>query len=1397
MLEWKRKTARVAVSRSWLPTCAALLLGLYCAAAAAQVSVSSSGGPNYDYPIAVPPGIAGMQPNLGLRYSGSGLNGPVGYGWSVQGLSIITRCSARRHIDGVVRAVTFTPSDKLCLDGQRLIQTSASGVVSPTQADDARGLASGWREYRTENDSFARIRAYDQANGSADNGPAYFRVWTKSGQVYEYGAAPSINAGAAIAAQGKSVVMVWAVARISDMSSNYVDFKYSVRDVPWGSGPSTGPTLGREWNIAEIQYTGNSTLVQAPANKIVFRYVDRTQDRSEGYHQGAKYVSIRLLQGIDSYVNTLGTAIKVRSTNLTYDNGPVTKRSRLVSIAECSGASTPVCQPATRFNYAASGGEAFVPNTSTFNLGGVYLYENNGSRGVEVGDFNGDGKTDLLRWGDPTQNALFLSQGGGRFEEVPRGTGPTQFNITTESIYSDGGCVASLIMDFNGDGLTDIFKYVSQGADGLNCGTAPAVLFLSRGNGNFDRREITVTSASGSNVPLRKNKLPLFGPGETFYVLDVDGDGYPDIVTASVPVNPNLIANACASTTCTRVFKGNGVGSFTEIAAPSVVNNNLYQWPSGDSGNRALAQQRYVADVDGDGLSDIVLGSTGPGGQTAWRSLGDGNFAVYTTPTDADDCKYRMDFNGDGRAGCLWPSSDVTNSRITVSTGTQLQRIGNFDLAVTGGPGLKGDDKGVRTLDFNGDGRTDILRWHDDGPSNFVYLSNGDGTFTRSSTFNLNTSERRLVTSGNSFSFVTGDFTGSGSLEILRLKHDPSTGEVNTNQLYVKADPTPPDALLNVISPTGLMTTLTYGSLAALAPPKTAQAGDLPLYRYYSDSRAGTASTYPVMDLTPPSSVVITTETDVGVGTARLKTEYAYRGLKLALDGRGVLGFRQMLQQSTAPNGSPTTVTTTHLQLDDAYTGMPQRIETRLGTWNGSGQLLSTTTNTYCDRTSTANADTASETAPCASAAKVRRPYLRRSVTQGTDLAGLALPTVTTVNSVNDYGDPTDIVTTTVGSFAAATQTYSKTTRNEYCAPDSVGCVNKTSGDNWILGRLNKSTVTNKVPNLLDTLTASAGDAPNATAIRGTGVSQLPFVSASAATITASSSFPAAASGAVSFSNTSASVTTLTLTAPAGMSVSPSSLTCPASGSCGTVTVTSAASVGNQQGALGITSSAGGSMPTVALNFTVNGSRATLTSNAALAMGSVAVASTAPEQAWSFRNDGTVTMSLTLSALNSPFGLVSNTCTNVALSGTCAIRVRMATDNPGSFSQSNIVVSGVNQGGRGDLSISGTSVASGALFTVTGPSGTTWTFRNPNGTAVTIRSVGLYVSKAGTGARISGGTCAVNASIPANGTCTVTVSAPFPGCKPDNYSVRPTVGTAAGVATGSLLSRTNNSTICP
>ncbi len=337
-----------------------------------------------------------------------------------------------------------------------------------------------------------------------------------------------------------------------------MDFKYEQRSVAWGTGPAGSPVAGREWNVLEVQYTGRSG--QAPTSKVVFNYTDRSDqlsqakhDRSEFYHQGFKTVSVRLLQSITTYVNspnpsTLGkgsNAVAVRTIKLGYDDTSITRRSRVQTITECAGEATSTsCLPATTFTYRPGGNEQFAANTAFRNssLSTTPMHSTTGTFGVLPGDFNGDGRTDILRWSDiPSQNQLWLSNGDGTF------TQSTSFNITDQNLFKSDGCYAAMTADFNGDGLPDIFRY-SNATDvaGNSCSTYGVnYIYFANGDGTFNRTTVTsptlerrlskVTVKCGTaNCTIEPVWLKSWNSGSTFYFLDVDSDGRLDIVTTTI-----------------------------------------------------------------------------------------------------------------------------------------------------------------------------------------------------------------------------------------------------------------------------------------------------------------------------------------------------------------------------------------------------------------------------------------------------------------------------------------------------------------------------------------------------------------------------------------------------------------------------------------------------------------------------------------------------------------------------------------------------------------------------------------------------------------------------------------------------------------------------------------------
>ena len=102
-----------------------------------HLSVSPTGAAIYTIPIDLPPGIGGMTPQLNLVYNSQAGNGIMGLGWSLSGLSSISRVGTNIYHEGFVDGVDFDSNDKLALDGNRLIPDQVIDNVFWTEIETA------------------------------------------------------------------------------------------------------------------------------------------------------------------------------------------------------------------------------------------------------------------------------------------------------------------------------------------------------------------------------------------------------------------------------------------------------------------------------------------------------------------------------------------------------------------------------------------------------------------------------------------------------------------------------------------------------------------------------------------------------------------------------------------------------------------------------------------------------------------------------------------------------------------------------------------------------------------------------------------------------------------------------------------------------------------------------------------------------------------------------------------------------------------------------------------------------------------------------------------------------------------------------------------------------------
>lgn len=992
---------------------------------AGNFRVDESGAASYSVPIATAAGTSGVAPQITLNYSSSAGNGIAGQGWSIGGLSAISRCRQTYDQDRNVTAITFSASDRYCLDGQRLVKTSGTyGAAGST--------------YRTEIDSGAIVTALGTSSGEPD----YFKVERKDGSTSYYGKAPGDADLSAKLGDGPGRTLTWSIRVFSDSVAPNAD---EIGNPIW----FFYETSGGGQRISEIRWAyGTGRGPTGHAAHMVFDYGTTARpDPIAGFIDGALFFNDKRLSAVRSY-NT-GTLIREYKFDYTDGIAGYDKLSRLISVEECVGSS---CLPKTVLDWRNPSTFSVVQSHATFSMG-------NDVAAFRPADINGDGQMDLV-WlrggGDSKGLRVALSTGSGYVNTafasgslvltVPSSSWSPQLEVIDYNLdgrqdvmFYDGvaGLWKLVLAEPHGDGdwrlmssiiTTPLTNRYTSFIDIDSNGTTDAVY----NGGEFSRDlyvrylELDPAEAPGAGEPDDSyhryhfgDQLPLSGSGNDTTIgnpdsvaPDFNGDGQVDIVARG---SWQACSTYCPTINNNYALTVNGAASGSPAVAPYF--------------ELATVIEAEVADPNADGLSDLFyrIGSGSPDEFKVLINKGDGTFAtqsiVDTTLTNQHAQRQFVDWNMDGYVDLLWRKkvgSSMTDINVRYwdpGSGTHGAFGPTTQVASLSG---WSDIESVAVFDVNGDAAADIVRINKNGTVGSVEV------LTRKWSGVLqNVAVNRIERITNGLGAAT------------HIEYEP----LSTSEHYERLEVTSTTGTATFCEPTG--ESPPYEEVCYDAPVqvanKSAFYAEINGDWSYPQAWQSLGKNSPIIEFSGPMYVVTRVTGDAPkagatrgsiLTTATSSIEYYYGEAKIQAAGRGFLGFQRL----TTVDLQSDVVTATRYRQDWPFIGLP--ISTQVVATDGTsfdGDTVSTSTNEWEVVEWTGSTASTAATSGTAALGPIHLVQTRSS-DKAYDLVdvGALLSDVTTVSAYNGEGYPTSIKVET-RDLDGLLKTI--TTTNKYDAP--------------------------------------------------------------------------------------------------------------------------------------------------------------------------------------------------------------------------------------------------------------------------------------------------------------------------------------------------------------------------
>jgi len=330
---------------------------------------------------------------------------------------------------------------------------------------------------------------------------------------------------------------------------------------------------------------------------------------------------------------------------------------------------------------------------------------------VASGDLNGDGMPDVVVTSDKT--VVFFNS-GNRSVVTPG-----------ESLGSNSGGITVVLLDWDGDGDTDIAVggmsgkagrvYINDGAGkfsngvDLNISGLGTVTGIAKADFDLDGDDDLVLAGTGNVIQVRRSGASGFttstlpaGSGIFAVTADINSDGFPDIIiveagSRSVKILRNagdgrdfnaqsLSRGSVASVTPADVDGDGDIDLLLavddgELAVPEskvVYQQSAGSFSAGTTLGVSPVSQLLAGDVDGDMILDIVAVNHA-GVHQLYRGLASGGFSLQAEQIVSDGMRRGVlrDFNGDGSLDLIMAGSLASVVEIHANNGKGRLGLGD------------------------------------------------------------------------------------------------------------------------------------------------------------------------------------------------------------------------------------------------------------------------------------------------------------------------------------------------------------------------------------------------------------------------------------------------------------------------------------------------------------------------------------------------------------------------------------------------------------------------------------------------------------------------------------------------------------------------------------------------